>query len=197
MTCEASTIDDKSFYWYDTPWDLNCKTDDKCYNASPTFWTRKRLSAVTTEALQPNGSYLPVDNWTLSYKWGMADVDYQLLLDSVQHTGQAATPNITLPKVTFSYDQRTNRLKTPGDDTPPFINERLSTVDDESGGQLDVTYSTAGCDVSHLPTPQTNTTRCFPQYFTKEETPTPHCNGSTNMWSTLSPKPTELTPPQT
>ncbi|MET4644443.1 MULTISPECIES: RHS repeat-associated core domain-containing protein [Streptomyces] len=172
VTCEAATIDDKSFYWYDTPWDLNCKSGADCYNASPSFFTRKRLTGVTTSVLKSDGTYTPVDSWALNHKWGMADIDYQLLLDSIQHTGQAETkenaPDITLPKVTFAYDQRANRLDVPGDETAPFIKERLSTVSDESGGQIDVNYSNAVCDSANLPSPQTNTTRCFPQYFTKQ-----------------------------
>lgn len=168
VTCDASTIDDKKFYWYDTPWDLNCKSGEDCTkSASPSFWTRKRLTGVTTQVLKSDGTYAPIDTWALGQRWGMADIDYQLLLDSIQHTGKSATPNITLPKVTFGYSQAANRLDIPGDDTAPFIKERLSTVADESGGQIDVNYSAAECDADHLPAPQTNTTRCYPVFFTK------------------------------
>lgn len=169
VTCEASTIDDKSFYWYDTPWDLNCKSGADCTSSpSPSFWTRNRLTGLTASVLKPDGTYTPIDSWAFEHHWGTADIDYQLLLTSIQHTGKSATPEITLPKVTFGYDQRANRLDIEGDDTAPFIKERLATITDESGGQTDVTYSTAVCDASDLPTPQTNTTRCFPVYFTKE-----------------------------
>ncbi|MFE1753228.1 polymorphic toxin-type HINT domain-containing protein [Streptomyces anandii] len=169
VTCDASTIDDKSFYWYDTPWDLNCKSGEDCTKSfSPSFWTRKRLTAVTTKVLKADGTYAPVDTWTLGHRWGTSDIDYQLLLDSLQHTGKTATPDVTLPKVTFDYDQRTNRLKTTGDDTAPFIKERLSGISDESGGELAVQYSTAACDAADLPKPETNTTRCFPVYSVKE-----------------------------
>ncbi|MFE0632520.1 RHS repeat-associated core domain-containing protein [Streptomyces sp. NPDC058864] len=168
VTCDASTIDDKKFYWYDTPYDLTCKSGEDCAKAtSPTFWTRKRLTGVTTQVLKSDGTYTPIDSWALGHRWGMADIDYQLLLDSVQHTGRSATPEITLPKVTFAYSQAANRLDIPGDDTAPFIKERLSTVEDESGGQIDVNYSAADCDADHLPTPQANTTRCYPVFFTK------------------------------
>lgn len=170
VTCAADTIDDKSSYWYDTPWDLNCKAGVDCTKSvAPSFWTRKRLTDVTTQVLKPDSSgYTPIDTWHLDHGWGMADIDYQLELKSIQHTGKSATPNITLPKVTFGYDQRTNRLKIPNDDTAPFIKDRLSQINDESGGQLTVSYSTAVCDADHLPTPETNTTRCYPVYFTKQ-----------------------------
>ncbi|MYZ34164.1 MULTISPECIES: RHS repeat-associated core domain-containing protein [unclassified Streptomyces] len=170
VTCDASTIDSKAFYWYDTPWDLNCASGADCTkSASPTFWTRKRLTDVTTQVLKPDSSgYTPIDTWHLDHGWGMADIDYQLLLKSIQHTGKSTTPNITLPKVTFGYDQRANRLDTLGDGTAPFIKERLSQVVDESGGQLNVGYSDAACDPAHLPAPESNTTRCYPVYFTKQ-----------------------------
>ncbi|MDN3024438.1 polymorphic toxin-type HINT domain-containing protein [Streptomyces sp. S.PB5] len=168
VTCDASKIDDQKFYWYDTPWDLNCKAGEDCTkSASPSFWTRKRLTGVTTQVLKSDGTYTPIDTWTLDHRWGMADIDYQLLLDSIQHTGKSATPEITLPKVTFGYHQDANRLDIAGDDTAPFIKERLSTIADESGGQIDVNYSAAACDAGDLPAPQTNTTRCYPVYFTK------------------------------
>ncbi|MET7944181.1 RHS repeat-associated core domain-containing protein [Streptomyces sp. NPDC005302] len=169
VTCAASTIDDKSFYWYDTPWDLNCKSGVDCVKTvSPSFWTRKRLTGVATSVLKSDGTYTPIDSWKLEHRWGTSDIDYQLILDSIQHTGSSASPAITLPKVTLGYDQRANRLKISGDDTAPFIKERLSSITDESGGETDVNYSTSACDASSLPTAETNTTRCYPVYFTKE-----------------------------
>ncbi|MGW4237325.1 polymorphic toxin-type HINT domain-containing protein [Streptomyces sp. NPDC004749] len=167
VTCAESTIDDKAPYWYDTPWDLNCKAGTACDDGrlSPSFWTRKRLTDVTTQTLKADGTYAQVDSWKLGHKWGMADTDYQLLLDSVQHTGQSATPAVTLPKTTFAYTQLENRLDKTGDGFAPFIKDRLSTVADEMGGQVDVNYSAPTCDWNALPTPQTNTTRCFPQYI--------------------------------
>jgi len=166
VTCAPETIDDKAFYWYDTPWDLDCKADEDCdQRLSPTFWTRKRLTEVTTYALKPDGTHGKVDSWTLGHRWGMADIDRQLLLDSIQRTGHTATPTVTLPKTTFDYTQRENRLDAVGDGYAPFVKERLLTVADESGGQIEINYSAPACDAGALPTPQTNTTRCFPQYI--------------------------------
>ncbi|MFD7101401.1 RHS repeat-associated core domain-containing protein [Streptomyces celluloflavus] len=167
VTCAPDTIDKNSFYWYDTPWDLNCTAGSKCDAArlAPSFWTRKRLIDVSTEILKADGTYGQVDSWKLGHRWGMADTDYQLLLDSVQHTGHAAAPAITLPKTTFAYTQLANRMDKTGDGFAPFIKSRLSTVADESGGQIDATYSAPACDAAKPPTPQSNTTRCFPQYI--------------------------------
>ncbi|MFI8306873.1 polymorphic toxin-type HINT domain-containing protein [Streptomyces sp. NPDC085927] len=163
-TC--SDIDADAAYWYDTPWDLNCDSAEDCDQGrlSPAFFTRKRLTQVTTQVYD-GSAYQDVDSWKLAHRWGMADTDYQLLLDSVQHTGHSAEPAITLPKTTFAYTQLANRLDKTGDGYAPFIKSRLSTVADESGGQIDVNYSSEACSWGGLPTQHSNTTRCFPQYI--------------------------------
>ncbi|MCX5395344.1 polymorphic toxin-type HINT domain-containing protein [Streptomyces sp. NBC_00094] len=166
-TCNSISTD--AAYWHDTPWDLNCDAGTDCDQGrlTPSFWTRKRLTGITTQVLNGTG-YTNVDSWKLNHRWGTADVNYQLLLDSVQHTGHTGpttTPAITLPSTTFGYTQLANRLDSTGDGYAPFIKERLSTIVDEYGGQTDVNYSAAACDADGLPTPQSNTTRCFPQYL--------------------------------
>ncbi|MET8976251.1 polymorphic toxin-type HINT domain-containing protein [Streptomyces sp. NPDC004539] len=163
---DCSSITKDAFYWYDTPWDLNCEAGTDCDKGrvSPVFFTRKRLTGVTTEVLV-SGAYNKVDDWKLAHRWEKADTDYQLLLDSVQRTGHDATSTIALPKTTFAYSQLANRLDKTNDGWAPFIKARLSTVADESGGQIDVGYSAPVCDFGALPTPETNTTRCFPQYI--------------------------------
>ncbi|MEU6935658.1 polymorphic toxin-type HINT domain-containing protein [Streptomyces rubiginosohelvolus] len=167
VTCDPDTIDAKSFYWYDTPWDLNCKAGTSCDNGrlSPSFWTRHRLTGITSQVLNTGGTYDKVDSWKLEHRWGMADTDYQLLLDSIQRTGESATPTIKLPKTTFSYTQLANRLDKNGDGYAPFVKDRLNHIDDEYGSSVVANYSTATCSWSALPTPETNTTRCFPQYL--------------------------------
>ncbi|MFJ9710558.1 polymorphic toxin-type HINT domain-containing protein [Streptomyces sp. NPDC101234] len=172
---DCSSIGKDAFYWYDTPWDLNCDAGTDCDKGrvSPAFFTRKRLTGVSTEVLGSGGGYSEVDDWKLAHRWGQADIDYQLLLDSVQRTGHDGTSTITLPKVTFAYTQLANRLDKTGDGWAPFIKARLSTVADESGGQIDVGYSAPACDFAALPTPETNTTRCFPQYIGGDATTDP------------------------
>ncbi|WP_328406112.1 polymorphic toxin-type HINT domain-containing protein [Streptomyces sp. NBC_00390] len=168
-TCGSIATD--SFYWYDTPWDMNCDATEDCDESrlAATFWTRKRLTGITTQVLKGT-TYTPVDSWKLDHRWGQADVDYQLLLDSIQRTGHTATPAITLPKTTLSYTQLVNRMDQIGDGWAPFVKERLSGIADEYGGQIDVNYSDEACNPSALPTPETNTTRCFPQMLGGSDT---------------------------
>jgi RHS repeat-associated protein len=161
--CSDITVD--PHHWYDTPWDLNCDAGDRCENGlSPTFWTTERLTEVTTQ-VRVGGAYRDVDSWALTHHWGTADTDYQLLLDSVRHTGHTAAEPITLPATTLGYTQLANRLDAVGDGYAPFIKARLSQVTDEIGGQINVGYSAAACTAGDLPAPETNTTRCFPQYL--------------------------------
>lgn len=157
--------------WHDVPWDLNCNSGATCDQGrtSPSFWTRKRLTGITTQ-VSIAGAWKTVDSWQLTHKWGTADSDYQLLLASVRRTGHTGhvgdadlASNVSLPAVSFDYDQLVNRLDRTGDGQAPFVKERLSTVVDETGGQIDVGYSAPACNTSNLPAENNNTTRCFPQ----------------------------------
>ncbi|MFF5971387.1 polymorphic toxin type 28 domain-containing protein [Streptomyces sp. NPDC012769] len=165
--CDPAKIDANRQYWYDTPWDMHCKagTDCDAGRYSPTFFTRTRLASVTTQTLQSDGTYKDIDSWTLKHRWGSSDIDYQLLLSSIVRKGLAGSTPLSLPPTVLNYDPLTNRLDKSGDGRAPFIKERLSTITDEAGGQVDVNYSQQACSWSALPTPQSNTTRCFPQQY--------------------------------
>ncbi len=172
--CDPSKIGTNPDYWWDVPWDLNCDAGQECKDThgtvAPTFWSRKRLTKVTTQILTADGSgYRPVDSWSMDHEWGLADVERDLLLKEIVHTGHAATDDggaVTLPKVTFNHVQLPNRLDKTGDDILPYIRYRLGAIYDESGGQIDVAYSDPDCSLSNLPTPETNTTRCMPVIWT-------------------------------
>ncbi|MFI0479651.1 RHS repeat-associated core domain-containing protein [Actinomadura sp. 9N215] len=168
--CDPSKIGDKPDYWWDVPWDLNCNSGQECKDThgglAPTFWSRKRLTKITTQIQTADGSgYRPVDSWSMDHKWGLADVERDLLLKEITHAGHAATDGggaVTLPKVTFNHVQLPNRLDKSGDDILPYIRYRVGAIYDESGGQIDVAYSGPDCSLSDKPTPETNTTRCMP-----------------------------------
>ncbi|XVQ11525.1 RHS repeat-associated core domain-containing protein [Spirillospora sp. CA-255316] len=165
--CAPDKIGDNPQRWWDVPWDLNCNSGQECKEdhgaAAPTFWSRKRLTKVTTQVIKPDASgHRNVDSWALDHDWGLADVERDLRLKEIQHTGHAADTPVTLPKVTFNYEQMPNRLDKTGDDILPYIRYRLGAIYDESGGQIDIKYSQPACTLDDLPTPETNTQRCFP-----------------------------------
>ncbi|MEU9234464.1 polymorphic toxin-type HINT domain-containing protein [Streptomyces subrutilus] len=162
--CDPAKIDTNRQYWYDTPWDMNCKAGTDCDKGrfSPTFFTRYRLASITAQTLQGDGTYKDVDRWDLKHHWGTADSDYQLLLSSVQHTGLAGATALPVPPTTFSYTPMANRLDKDDDGRLPYHKQRLTSIADEFGGQIDANYSAPACSWSSLPTPQNNTSRCFP-----------------------------------
>ncbi|MDP4505320.1 RHS repeat domain-containing protein [Nonomuraea turcica] len=168
--CAESKITSNPTRWADVPWDLNCDAGTECKDThgtvSPTFWSRKRLTSVTTQALKADGAYRNVDSWAVEHRWGDADIDRALLVKSITHTGHATTPAVTLPSVTFNHVQLPNRLDKIGDDIAPFVKYRVGAIYDESGGQIDVSYSGADCTLDALPIPETNTRRCFPVKWT-------------------------------
>ncbi|MEU9841885.1 type IV secretion protein Rhs, partial [Actinomadura sp. NPDC048032] len=170
--CDPSKIGSNPDKWWDVPWDLHCDSGQDCKDThgalAPTFWSRKRLTKITTQILKSDGSdYRPVDSWSLDHSWGTADVERDLLLKEIQHTGHAADGSTTtLPKVSFNSVQLPNRLDETGDDILPYIRYRLGAIYDESGGQIDIGYSDPDCSLSDRPTPETNTTRCMPVIWT-------------------------------
>ncbi|MFI9561596.1 RHS repeat-associated core domain-containing protein [Nonomuraea endophytica] len=165
--CAENKIDDNPQQWPDVPWDQQCKNaDGECEQVlAPSFFTRKRLTKVTTSILKTDGSYRGVDSWSLDHLWGEADADKALLLKQIQHTGMATGTPISLPPVTFNHVQLANRVDKDGDDTPPFIKYRLGAIYDESGGQVDINYSKPDCTPTDLPAASTNTRRCFPVFW--------------------------------
>ncbi|MFC6932244.1 hypothetical protein ACFQHO_19170 [Actinomadura yumaensis] len=171
--CDPTNIKDHPDYWWDVPWDLNCNPGTTCKEGkgtlSPTFWSRKRLTKVTTSIIKPDGSgYRPVDSWKLNHAWGMADIDRQLLLESIVHTGEATTGDakpVNMPPVSFVYKQLPNRVDKLGDNLGPFIKNRVATVYNETGGVLDVNYTAEDCTTSNTPSITDNHRRCFPTYW--------------------------------
>ncbi|WP_207923819.1 RHS repeat-associated core domain-containing protein [Actinomadura bangladeshensis] len=110
-----------------------------------------------------------MDSWALTHDWGLADIERDLLLIGIQHTGHAADgTTVTLPQVTFTPVQLPNRLDRTGDDILRYVRYRVGTIQDETGGQIDIDYSNpeSNCTLSDPPTPETNTTRCMPVIWT-------------------------------
>ncbi|MBO3747959.1 type IV secretion protein Rhs [Streptosporangiaceae bacterium NEAU-GS5] len=151
--------------WPDTPLSERCAAT--CANHhSPTFWTTKRLSTVTTSVWR-GGAYAPVDRWTLDHQYpssGSGDKP-ALWLHSITHTGLAGG-QIDLPSVTFEGTQKANRVLQDGT-VSPIVRYRLTGIVSESGGVISVTYADPDCGPGAMPAaPQNNTQRCFPVRWT-------------------------------
>ncbi|MBT2457334.1 ricin-type beta-trefoil lectin domain protein [Streptomyces sp. ISL-86] len=179
---ESKNYEDKQ-PWWDTPSTLHCKADIKdCYNGSPTFWTRKRLTALTTYSQRTEGSTALslVDRWSLnqSFPKQRTDTHPPLWLESITRTGYGTSKDANgnqhstqLPPVSFlpNVQDMPNRVATgPNDATPDFDRLRVETIRSETGGETYVDYS-APCPVgtSH-PKPEENTTRCYPVHWSPD-----------------------------
>ncbi|MEU7998259.1 polymorphic toxin-type HINT domain-containing protein [Micromonospora sp. NPDC049060] len=148
--------------WPDTPWDQEC-TGTQCPGKySPTFWSTRRLSKITTKVAGVSGD---VESWDLRHTFppnGDASRD-GMWLESIQHTGHIGEP-VTLPEINFDFVQRPNRVDKTDDGKPPMHWLRMNTIWTEAGGKITVVYSQPECDTDGpMPSsPQSNTLRCYP-----------------------------------
>ncbi|MFD3808246.1 polymorphic toxin-type HINT domain-containing protein [Streptomyces sp. NPDC058619] len=165
--------------WWDTPTTLHCKADAaKCYVSSPTFWSRKRLAAVTTYGQRTEGSTAlsKVDQWSLkqSLPAHRTDTHPPLWLESITRTGYGAkdgATGVSMPAVSFlanAIDMPNRVAKSADEDAPDFDRLRVETIRTETGGEIYIDYS-APCPVGATrPKPEENTTRCFPSRWSAD-----------------------------
>ncbi|MEV8320430.1 RHS repeat-associated core domain-containing protein [Streptomyces sp. NPDC059900] len=164
--------------WPDVPFDRYCKAGDECKDRySPSFWTRKRLTKISTSLLT-GGAYKPVDSWTLAHQFPATGdgTDPALWLSSITRTGHTGTGDVTLPAVTFKGQQLANRVEgaTTGgkpDPVPPMVRYRVYGIDTESGGTIGVTYSERDCKAGDVPSPSSNKRRCYPVKWSPPDAP--------------------------
>jgi RHS repeat-associated protein len=171
--CDALTESTRD-NWPDVPFDRICKDGEKCpYLDSPTFFTRKRITAVSTYAWDAAAStpgFAPVDSWELKHLYldpgdtGDA-TDQSLWLDEIKHTGKHGS-DLVLDPVKFSHVFLPNRVDSPSDDILSFERPRLKQVVSETGAQTIVDYLAADCAAGQtMPEVDENTKRCFPVYW--------------------------------
>ncbi|WP_433825921.1 RHS repeat-associated core domain-containing protein [Actinoplanes sp. CA-015351] len=150
--------------WPDVPWDQSC-TGDTCddEDVSPTFWTTKRLSSVTTQVRSGTG-YRNVDRWTLTHTFPDPGDGTRagLWLSKISHTGLVGG-SITEPDIEFTPIQMPNRVDKTGDFALAMNWMRVSRIRNEYGGSTSVVYSEQDCTADGTkPSPASNTTRCYP-----------------------------------
>ncbi|MET7727889.1 polymorphic toxin-type HINT domain-containing protein [Streptomyces mirabilis] len=177
-------------YWPDVPVDLNCTKDSTtCTNHGPSFWSRRRLTSITTQ-IQTGGVTKQVDKYSFiqSFPDG-GDHAPTLWLDSIQRTGLdtlgGASGNTSTPAVSFDPPlQLRNRVGTIPQ-MPLMYHDRIQTVTSETGAQTTVTYDRPNCSSAPASDPNdptdaaaqtfasTNTLSCFPVYWTPDGQPAP------------------------
>ncbi len=171
--CDVSTLSSSAAAaWPDVPYDLNCASGATCGQTSPSFWSEYRLKSIQTQVLV-GANEQNVDSWSLSASFpATGDTTTPALwLDSITHTGQAGAA-ITLPAVTFTGQSLANRVNTT-DGYPPITRYRLQQVITETGEDVSVKYSAPDCASGTPADPSTNTTLCYPAYWTPAGQPSP------------------------
>ncbi|MFI9033659.1 polymorphic toxin-type HINT domain-containing protein [Streptomyces sp. NPDC053726] len=151
--------------WPDVPYDLYCEPGaTECKDQySPSFWSRKKLSVITTKVLT-RGAYKEVDSWALKQGFPASGdgISTPMWLESIKRTGKVGG-SAPLPAVTFAGEQKANRVDKTGDGLAPFIRLRLYQITTETGGTIGAYYSQPDCTASTLPpADDTNGTRCYP-----------------------------------
>ncbi|WRZ95508.1 RHS repeat-associated core domain-containing protein [Streptomyces sp. NBC_01007] len=180
-TCDTLTEDNRDS-WPDVPFDAICKDGDKCTgNVAPTFFTRKRLTNITTyawNAAAATPGFEAVDAWALKQRYldpgDTGDsTDQSLWLDEIKHTGKRGT-EVSLDPVKFTHVFLPNRVDGAADDILSLDKPRLKTVTSEAGAQTAVTYAEADCVAGQtMPKVDENTKRCYPVYWSPNGGKTP------------------------
>ncbi|MFJ6348093.1 ricin-type beta-trefoil lectin domain protein [Streptomyces sp. NPDC092046] len=136
--------------WFDTPVDLRCESGKKCWNAGPSFWTRKRLDKITTSTQRrtDTSARQVVDEYQLKQSFAELKTgpNTALWLESVQRTGYARNgstdASVTLNPVRFepNTEDMPNRVKAVNPQRPGFSRLRIARVINEYGGETVVSY---------------------------------------------------------
>ncbi|WP_343242562.1 RHS repeat-associated core domain-containing protein [Streptomyces sp. SID8111] len=164
--------------WPDVPFDRYCAPGTECKDRySPSFWSRKRLTKIDTSVLV-GSTHKPVDTWAFAHEFPATGdgSDPALWLASITRTGHGGTGDVTLPPVTFQGLALPNRVEgaTTGgkpDPVPPLWRYRVYGITTETGGTIGVTYSAADCKAGDVPTPASNTRRCYPVKWSPPDAP--------------------------
>jgi len=166
-------------HWPDVPYDQICASGKVCDATGPTFFSRKRLTGVTTsiwDASLSTPAYRDVDSWTLAHSFPDPGdgTSAGLWLKSITRTGKDGSTT-AMPPVTFAGIQLYNRVDTTHDDIAALVKWRVRTVTSETGSVLTVNYSDPQCVAgTTMPSsPDSNTLSCFPTYWSPPYTTDP------------------------
>jgi RHS repeat-associated protein len=163
---------DTAKYWPDVPFDAICTDGDTdCNGAGPSFFSRKRLTGISTFSWNTTTSaYDPVDTWALTQDYFDAGdigdtTDHVLVLKSIKRTGKAGAA-IDVNPVTFTYQLRENRVDGT-ENILPLTRHRIETITSEAGAITTVTLSSPECQRSEVldAAQDTNTRSCYPQFW--------------------------------
>ncbi|MGD8168572.1 RHS repeat-associated core domain-containing protein [Herbiconiux sp. P16] len=160
----------------DVPFDQLCTSGSCTGKVSPSFWTTGMLNTVTTQT-KLSGSYSTVDVWTLGHSFPDPGdtTNAALWLTKVGHTGYSGSASTSEPDTIFTGVMKQNRVWVK-DGLLPLDKARISSIRLSTGATISVNYSAPECTKDSAPgilaSPQTNTSRCFPQWWSAPLTAT-------------------------
>ena len=164
--CDPDNFDKNKANWPDVPGDQTCTVGKTCDNHAPSFYTRKRLTWITTQVNAGGGKWTTVDTYALTQHFPDGGVQPALWLDSIQHTGGTGATAMTLPQVTFAATKLDNRVDGI-DGAAAMKHNRVSTITTELGEVIGVQYET-GCSAPVTVEPAKNSGLCYPVYWQQE-----------------------------
>ncbi|MGI5175715.1 RHS repeat-associated core domain-containing protein [Dactylosporangium sp. CA-152071] len=160
----------------DAPVDQLCSGTSCAGRYSPTFFTTKRLSTVTTEVATGNRTWRRVTQTKLSHQWNDPGVNLQkvLWLSSIKGCGTTDDADACTPPVQLNPVGMRNRVDMAGT-TNSITRYRMRSILTESGNTIAVTYSAEDCVAGQtMPAaPDNNNRRCYPQYWVPPGTSSP------------------------
>ncbi|MFB9932205.1 RHS repeat-associated core domain-containing protein [Amycolatopsis halotolerans] len=174
FTCDPALLTkDNATHWPDVPFDRICTVGTKCLDASPSFFSRKRYTTITSQVTDGAGGWKPVTSWTLgqSYPTTGDGQSPALWLDSITQTGLANTsgtqPAVSLPPTLFHGVPKANRVDATHGYTA-LTRQRIDAITSSTGGVTNVKYAEPECITgTKMPaSPENNTLACYPVYWT-------------------------------
>jgi RHS repeat-associated protein len=171
-TCTLTTANATN--WPDVPVDMICTGTSCAGKVAPTFFVTRKLTRITTQVASGVKTWRRVEQWRLTHEFkDPGDGNQKILwLQRVDHCG--LDDNTCVPPITLMATQLSNRVDRAGA-TSSIIRYRMLSITNESGGLITVTYSAPECVAgSVMPaSPDTNTKRCFPAWWTPPGLTTP------------------------
>jgi RHS repeat-associated protein len=172
ITCDPNQLTkDTATSWPDVPADRICAENVKCLNASPTFFSRKRYTKISTQVTDGGTGWKTANEWALAQSFPTSGDGGSpaLWLDSITQTGKADTAgnSITLPPTTFHAKTKANRVAASTQYTA-LTRNRIDVVTNSQGGITTVNYADPQCvpGVTMPAAPEGNTLACYPIYWT-------------------------------